>query len=77
MGFALETNNSEQNALIKLHAKNLDYIVLNEQQNGVSGFGARTNKITIFDKDEQRTDFTLQSKDSLAQAIIQFLETTL
>jgi phosphopantothenoylcysteine decarboxylase/phosphopantothenate--cysteine ligase len=77
MGFALETNNSEQNALMKLHAKNLDYIVLNEQQNGVSGFGATTNKITIFDKDEQRTDFTLQSKDSLAKAIIQYLETTL
>lgn len=77
MGFALETNNSEQNALKKLHAKNLDYIVLNEQQNGVSGFGATTNKITIFDKDEQRTDFTLQSKDSLATAIIQYLETTL
>jgi phosphopantothenoylcysteine decarboxylase/phosphopantothenate--cysteine ligase len=75
VGFALETNNSEQNALKKLRSKNLDYIVLNEQQNGVSGFGSNTNKITIFDKAEQRFDFPLQDKADAAISILQLLET--
>ena len=75
VGFALETNNSEQNALKKLRSKNLDYIVLNEQQNGVSGFGSNTNKITIFDKAEQRYDFPLQDKADAAISILQLLET--
>jgi phosphopantothenoylcysteine decarboxylase/phosphopantothenate--cysteine ligase len=74
VGFALETNNSEQNALKKLRSKNLDYIVLNEQQNGVSGFGSDTNKITIFDKAESRRDLPLQSKFATAAALIEILE---
>jgi phosphopantothenoylcysteine decarboxylase/phosphopantothenate--cysteine ligase len=76
VGFALETNNSEENALNKLRSKNLDYIVLNEQQNGLSGFGSDTNKITIFDKAERRFDLPLQSKMATATALIQILEAT-
>ena len=74
VGFALETNNSEENALSKLRRKNLDYIVLNEQQNGVSGFGSDTNKIVIFDKAERRLELPLQSKSDTAAALIQILE---
>jgi phosphopantothenoylcysteine decarboxylase/phosphopantothenate--cysteine ligase len=76
VGFALETNNSEENALNKLRSKYLDYIVLNEQQNGLSGFGSDTNKITIFDKAERRFDLPLQSKMATATALIQILEAT-
>ena len=74
VGFALETNNSAQNALSKLRQKNLDYIVLNEQHDGVSGFAAPTNKISIFDKAEQRLDLPLQSKAATAAALIQYLD---
>ncbi len=74
VGFALETNNSEENALIKLRTKKLDLIVLNEQHNGISGFGSETNKITIFDKDERKTEMPLQSKRDAAFAIIQHLD---
>jgi phosphopantothenoylcysteine decarboxylase/phosphopantothenate--cysteine ligase len=74
VGFALETNNSEHNALNKLRNKNLDYIVLNEQQNGVSGFGSDTNKLIIFDKAEQRIELPLQSKTDAASSLIQILE---
>jgi phosphopantothenoylcysteine decarboxylase/phosphopantothenate--cysteine ligase len=74
IGFALETNNSQENALSKLRRKNLDYIVLNEQQNGVSGFGSDTNKIVIFDKAERRLELPLQSKSDTAAALIQILE---
>ena len=76
MGFALETNNSEQNALKKLRSKNLDYIVLNEQQNGTSGFGSDTNKLIIFDKTEQGRELPLQSKAEAARSLIQLLDTT-
>jgi phosphopantothenoylcysteine decarboxylase/phosphopantothenate--cysteine ligase len=74
IGFALETNNSEENALSKLRRKNLDFIVLNEQQNGVSGFGSDTNKIIIFDKAAKRLELPLQSKSDTAAALIQILE---
>lgn len=74
IGFALETNNSQENALIKLRNKKLDYIVLNEQINGVSGFGSDTNKLIIFDKAEQRTELPLQSKADAAFSLIKLLE---
>jgi phosphopantothenoylcysteine decarboxylase/phosphopantothenate--cysteine ligase len=75
MGFALETNNSGQNALNKLRSKNPDYIVLNEQQNGISGFGSDTNKLIIFDKTEQGRELPLQSKAEAARSLIQLLDT--
>ena len=74
LGFALETNNSEQNALNKLRNKNLDFIVLNEQQKGISGFGSDTNKLIIFDKAEQRQELPLQSKTDAAHSLIKIIE---
>ncbi|MFN5293249.1 MAG: bifunctional phosphopantothenoylcysteine decarboxylase/phosphopantothenate--cysteine ligase CoaBC [Flavobacteriia bacterium] len=73
VGFALETNNSEENALMKLRSKKLDYIVLNEQQNGVSGFGSDTNKMIIFDRAERRLELPLQRKSEAAAALVQIL----
>ena len=73
VGFALETNNSEENALMKLRSKKLDYIVLNEQQNGVSGFGSDTNKMIIFDRAERRLELPLQRKSEAATALVQIL----
>jgi phosphopantothenoylcysteine decarboxylase/phosphopantothenate--cysteine ligase len=51
VGFALETNDEEQNALKKLYKKNLDLIVLNSTQDKDATFGFDTNKITIINKD--------------------------
>ena len=48
VGFALETNNEENNALEKLHRKNLDMIILNSLQDSGAGFGKDTNKITTY-----------------------------
>lgn len=73
VGFALETNNSEENALMKLRTKELDYIVLNEQQKGVSGFGSDTNKMIIFDRAERRLELPLQRKSEAAAALVQIL----
>ena len=74
VGFALETNNQEENALKKLSAKKLDYIVLNTPQEGISGFGAPTNIITIFGAKGQRIALPLMSKLAAAQALLEILD---
>ena len=62
IGFALETNNEENNAIDKLHRKNLDMIILNSLQDSGAGFGTNTNKITIYTKQEEKIEFPLKSK---------------
>lgn len=74
VGFALETNNQEENALVKLQAKNLDFIVLNSPQDGLSGFGAPTNIITIFGAKGQRHALPQMSKFAAAQALFEIIE---
>lgn len=69
IGFALETNNEEQNAIDKLQRKNLDFIVLNSLSDAGAGFKTDTNKITIIDRDLQKTTFSLKSKEDVARDI--------
>lgn len=73
VGFALETEQEEANALAKLEKKNLDMIVLNSLRDEGAGFGTDTNKITVFDRSGQHTNFPLQSKTQVAKDIIQLL----
>src|SRR5699024_10952688 len=61
VGFALETENEEENALGKLKKKNLDFIVLNSLQDKGAGFATDTNKVKIISKKETKT-FPLKSK---------------
>jgi len=70
IGFALETNNEEQNALRKIEKKNLDYIVLNSLNDAGAGFQHDTNKISIIDKTGNKTDFELKDKKAVAKDII-------
>ncbi|GAB3015801.1 bifunctional phosphopantothenoylcysteine decarboxylase/phosphopantothenate--cysteine ligase CoaBC [Spirosoma pulveris] len=70
MGFALETDNEQANALKKLYAKNLDWIVLNSLRDSGAGFGHDTNKITVIDKDEQIHAFPLKTKDEVALDLV-------
>ena len=74
IGFALETENEEINAIAKLKKKNLDAIVLNSLQNEGAGFGVDTNKITIFDKHNNSIPFELKSKREVAKNIADFLK---
>jgi phosphopantothenoylcysteine decarboxylase/phosphopantothenate--cysteine ligase len=71
VGFALETNNAEENALLKLKSKNLDMIVLNTLENKGAGFQGDTNKITILDKTNSKKEFELKSKIAVAEDIIE------
>ncbi len=75
IGFALETNKVIENAKQKLENKNLDFIVLNSLNDEGSGFGTKTNKVTIIDKDGQIQDLPLKQKDEVAADIIEKLIT--
>ncbi|MDH5597558.1 MAG: bifunctional phosphopantothenoylcysteine decarboxylase/phosphopantothenate--cysteine ligase CoaBC [Cyclobacteriaceae bacterium] len=70
VGFALETENEEQNALKKLQSKNMDLIILNSLNDKGAGFGKITNKITIFDKDNNSKKFELKDKREVAKDIV-------
>ena len=70
VGFALETNDEEANAIGKLQRKNLDLIVLNSLQDKGAGFAGTTNKITLIDKNLHKIPFELKSKATVAQDII-------
>ena len=70
VGFALETNNEEENALLKLQKKNLDFIVLNSLNDKGAGFGFDTNKISILEKNNKSTHFELKGKADVAVDIV-------
>ncbi|MDC0272443.1 phosphopantothenoylcysteine decarboxylase, partial [Crocinitomicaceae bacterium] len=73
IGFALETNNEEENALNKLEAKKLDLLVLNSTRDEKATFGGDLNKVTIFDRDKNKTEFPLQSKLDLGFEIVNIM----
>ena len=74
MGFALETNNEHENALGKLHRKNLDWIVLNSLRDSGAGFGHDTNKITVMDRAGQVRSFDLKTKEEVADDLLTLVE---
>ncbi|NNE27472.1 MAG: bifunctional phosphopantothenoylcysteine decarboxylase/phosphopantothenate--cysteine ligase CoaBC [Saprospiraceae bacterium] len=73
IGFALETQNEESNAKKKLIKKNFDLVVLNSLKDKGAGFGGNTNKVTLFHKSEEKTEFDLKSKNEVAEDIVNTL----
>lgn len=74
-GFALETNNEAANALKKLRAKNLDFIVLNSLAVKGAGFMSDTNQISIISSENKTAHYPLKSKTEVARDIVDYLET--
>ena len=70
VGFALETNNEEANAVSKLKRKNFDFIVLNSLKDDQAGFGFDTNKISIIFSSGSKKEFELKNKKSVAEDIV-------
>lgn len=70
IGFALETNDEETNALKKMAKKNLDFIILNSLNDKGAGFQYDTNKISMLDSNGNKKDFPLKSKREVAVDII-------
>ncbi|MFC0343275.1 bifunctional phosphopantothenoylcysteine decarboxylase/phosphopantothenate--cysteine ligase CoaBC [Epilithonimonas hispanica] len=73
VGFALETQNEEENAKVKLVKKNLDLIVLNSLRDEGAGFANETNKVKFFTPTEEQS-FSLKSKEEVAKDILNFIE---
>jgi phosphopantothenoylcysteine decarboxylase/phosphopantothenate--cysteine ligase len=71
VGFALETQNEEQNAIDKIKKKNLDLIVLNSLNDKGAGFKLDTNKVTLIDSGFVKTTFDTKSKIEVAGDICQ------
>ena len=72
VGFALETDNEETNALKKLKSKNFDFIVLNSLRNEGTCFGTDNNKVDIISDSENR-QFDFKSKPEVARDIVDYL----
>lgn len=70
VGFALETNDEEQNAIGKIKKKNFNFIVLNSLNDPGAGFQHDTNKITIISATGHKKKFELKSKKAVAKDII-------
>jgi len=66
VGFALETDNEEANAIKKLEKKNLDLIVLNSLNDEGGAFKNDNNKITIIDRNHHKESFDLKPKNEVA-----------
>jgi phosphopantothenoylcysteine decarboxylase/phosphopantothenate--cysteine ligase len=70
VGFAAETENLEQHAETKRVEKNLDIIVGNIIGEPSSGFGADTNKVTLFYKDGTQEPLPVMGKDAVAHILL-------
>ena len=70
VGFAAETDNVIENAQIKLERKQLDLIVANDVSKENAGFDVSTNCATLLDRNGDRTETGLVSKEELADRIL-------
>lgn len=72
VGFALETNDEDNNAKLKLKKKNLDFIVLNSLRNEGTCFRSDENQIKIISHDGEKV-FPKKKKDEVAEDIVEEL----
>ncbi|CAN5571636.1 bifunctional phosphopantothenoylcysteine decarboxylase/phosphopantothenate--cysteine ligase CoaBC [soil metagenome] len=69
VGFALETENEQENAQKKLISKNFDFIVLNSLNEKGAGFGHDTNQVYLIKKNNKIKKIELSSKTEIANEI--------
>ncbi|HTP02274.1 MAG TPA: bifunctional phosphopantothenoylcysteine decarboxylase/phosphopantothenate--cysteine ligase CoaBC [Anaerolineales bacterium] len=71
VGFAAESRDLLDNAVEKLKAKSLNFIVANDITQADAGFGASTNRVTIISENGDREPLPLLSKAEVADAIVE------
>jgi phosphopantothenoylcysteine decarboxylase / phosphopantothenate---cysteine ligase len=77
VGFALETENEQENARQKLEKKNFDFIVLNSLQDKGAGFKTDTNKVTYFFNDHTSLASEVLPKREIARQVVELIKTRL
>jgi phosphopantothenoylcysteine decarboxylase/phosphopantothenate--cysteine ligase len=74
VGFAAETGDLIENAMLKLERKNLDLIVANPVGSVEAGFGSDTNRANIIHRSGSIVELPLLSKEELASRILKSVE---
>lgn len=74
VGFALETNEEEANAMEKLNKKNFDMVVLNSLTDEGAGFKHDTNKVTFLYKAGKKENTELLPKKVIAAMIVESIK---
>jgi len=69
-GFAAESQDLLQNAIVKLQSKKLDLIAANDISANDAGFAVETNRITLLFADGRRESLSLMGKNEAAEIII-------
>jgi phosphopantothenoylcysteine decarboxylase/phosphopantothenate--cysteine ligase len=70
VGFAVETENLVENAMVKLVEKNMDLIVANDVTQVGAGFGHDTNIIRILDREGGQMELPMMEKTVAADRIL-------
>lgn len=70
VGFALETENAQENAISKLKKKNFDLIVLNSTQEEGAGFQLDTNNVEVFSTSGKSKKSGVAAKVEVAHFIL-------
>lgn len=73
VGFALETDHALVHAQEKQQRKNADMMILNTLEDKGAGFETTTNKVTFIHRDGQTEAGALESKQAVAEKIVQRL----
>lgn len=71
IGFAAESQSLLENARAKLAAKSLDMIVANDISAADAGFEVSTNRVSLLTPDGQVKSLPLQSKEAVAEALLE------
>ncbi|MDD6960289.1 MAG: bifunctional phosphopantothenoylcysteine decarboxylase/phosphopantothenate--cysteine ligase CoaBC [Muribaculaceae bacterium] len=74
VGFALETNDADANAMAKLRLKQLDAIVLNSLTNPGTCFGVDNNQVTVMTQDGTILQTEVENKAIIADKILTALK---
>ncbi len=73
IGFCAETDNLIENAIKKVKAKNLDYIVANDVSRKDIGFNVDYNEVIIIDKNEKQFKIERNTKNNIARKILEYI----
>ena len=72
VGFAAESQNLKENAMIKMKNKNLDFIVANDITSKDTGFASEDNRVIIFTNDDE-IHLEKMSKEKIAENLFDII----
>jgi len=71
VGFAAESRDLLENAIVKLNSKRLELIVANDISASDAGFASETNRVTLLFADGRKESLPLMSKIEVAETIME------